>query len=76
MTMLKFNKEVVKLSTKTTMTVQETADFLGVHHDTVYTMVRERQIPFFRVRKRIFFKREVLEEWQLAQMESNFQPVE
>ncbi|WP_406845810.1 helix-turn-helix domain-containing protein [Bacillus safensis] len=60
---------------KSTMNVQETADFLGVHHDTVYTMVKERQIPFFRVRKRIFFKREVLEEWQLAQMESNFQPV-
>lgn len=76
MTMLKFNKEVVKLPTKTTMTVHETADFLGVHHDTVYTMVREKQIPFFRIRKRIFFKREVLEEWQLAQMESNFQPVE
>ncbi|EDW22391.1 helix-turn-helix domain-containing protein [Bacillus pumilus] len=63
------------MPTKSTMNVQETADFLGVHHDTVYTMVKERQIPFFRVRKRILFKREVLEEWQLAQMESNFQPV-
>lgn len=63
------------MPTKSTMSVQETADFLGVHHDTVYTMVKERQIPFFRVRKRIFFTREVLEEWQMSQMESNFHPV-
>lgn len=32
---------------RNTMTVQEVAEYLGVHHDTIYTMVREKEIPHF-----------------------------
>lgn len=46
-----------------TLTVQETADYLGVHTDTIYTMVREKQIPHFRVRRRIFFTVNAIEDW-------------
>ncbi|GLY11345.1 helix-turn-helix domain-containing protein [Pseudobacillus badius] len=46
-----------------TMTVQETADYLGVHTDTIYTMVREKQIPHFRVRRRIFFTVTAIDNW-------------
>ncbi|APB37950.1 helix-turn-helix domain-containing protein [Bacillus coagulans] len=53
-----------------TLTVQEVATYLGVHPDTIYTMVREKQIPFFRVRKRIFFSRESIDKWIAAQENS------
>ncbi|CAF1870871.1 DNA binding domain, excisionase family [Bacillus subtilis] len=32
---------------RNTMTVQEAAEYIGVHHDTIYTMVREKEIPHF-----------------------------
>lgn len=52
------------------MTVQEIADYLGVHPDTIYTMVREKQIPHFRVRRRIFFSIEAINAW-IREQESN-----
>jgi excisionase family DNA binding protein len=35
--------------------VRELAGFLRVSTDSVYAMVREKQIPYFRVRRRILF---------------------
>lgn len=52
---------------RNTLTVQEAADYLGVHHDTIYTMVREKQIPHFRVRTRIFFTKRNIDAWIEAQ---------
>lgn len=49
--------------TRQTMTVQEAADYLGVCTDTIYSMVREKEIPHFRVRRRIFFTRSAINEW-------------
>jgi len=46
-----------------TLTVQEVADYLGVHQDTVYTMVRQKQIPHFRIRRRIFFHKKTIDTW-------------
>jgi excisionase family DNA binding protein len=43
--------------------VRELALFLGVSTDSVYTMVREQQIPYFRVRRRILFYRNAIEKW-------------
>jgi excisionase family DNA binding protein len=45
------------------LSVRELADFLGVSTDSVYTMVREKQIPYFRVRRRILFHRSSVEQW-------------
>lgn len=39
------------------------ADYLGVCTDTIYTMVREKQIPHARVRRRIIFSRETIDAW-------------
>ncbi|WP_338788770.1 helix-turn-helix domain-containing protein [Metabacillus sp. FJAT-53654] len=45
------------------LTVQGVADYLGVHPDTIYNMVREKQIPHFRVRRRILFSVETIDAW-------------
>ena len=45
------------------MTVMQVADYLGVHSDTIYTMVKQRQIPHFRVRRRILFSYETINAW-------------
>lgn len=52
---------------RATMTVKEAAEYIGVHADTIYTMVREKEIPHFRVRRRIFFSRETLDSWMREQ---------
>jgi excisionase family DNA binding protein len=46
-----------------TLTVQDVAEYLGVHRDTIYTMVREKQIPHFKVRRRILFTVESIDAW-------------
>jgi excisionase family DNA binding protein len=45
------------------LSVRELATLLGVSTDSIYTMVREHQIPFFRVRRRILFYRLAIEKW-------------
>lgn len=45
------------------LTVVEAADYLGVHPDTIYKMVRQKQIPHFRLRRRIMFSQEAIESW-------------
>ncbi|WP_367386976.1 helix-turn-helix domain-containing protein [Bacillus vallismortis] len=57
--------------TRNTMYVQEVADYLGVHHDTIYTMVREKQIPHFRVGRRILFTKQTIEAWREAQEQAS-----
>lgn len=53
-----------------TLTAQEVAEYIGVHPDTIYTMVREKQIPHFRVRRRIFFSMETINAW-MRDLEEN-----
>jgi excisionase family DNA binding protein len=48
---------------KITLDVKETASLVGVSTDSIYKMVREKQIPFVQVRKRILFHREKIESW-------------
>ncbi|MFJ8528449.1 helix-turn-helix domain-containing protein [Bacillus sp. NPDC094106] len=46
-----------------TITVKELSAFLGVSIDVVYEQVRKRNIPHFRVGRRILFRIETLEDW-------------
>lgn len=46
-----------------TLTAQEVADYIGVHLETIYTMVRQKEIPHIRVRRRILFNRETIDTW-------------
>ncbi|WP_102274055.1 excisionase family DNA-binding protein [Cytobacillus massiliigabonensis] len=46
-----------------TLTAQEIANYIGVHVDTIYTMVRQKEIPHVRVRRRILFNIETIDAW-------------
>jgi excisionase family DNA binding protein len=48
---------------KITLTVKEVAGLLGVSTDCVYAMVREKQVEFVRVRRRILFHHDVIDAW-------------
>ncbi|MNO15647.1 Helix-turn-helix domain protein [compost metagenome] len=48
---------------KQIITVNELASYLKVSTDSIYAMVREKQIPHIRVRRRILFSRDMIEEW-------------
>lgn len=50
-----------------TMTVHEVADYLGVHHSTIYKLVRKKEIPHIRVGSRILFYEEAITNWMLNQ---------
>lgn len=45
------------------LNVVEIAGCLGLKTSTVYTMVEERQIPHYRIRRQIRFKPSEIEEW-------------
>jgi excisionase family DNA binding protein len=52
-----------------TLTVVEVAEMIGVSQDSIYTMVREKQIPHMRVRARILFRMETICRW-MEQLET------
>ncbi|KMY49201.1 helix-turn-helix domain-containing protein [Peribacillus loiseleuriae] len=54
------------------LTVQNVAEYLGVHPDTIYTMVKQKQIPHFRVRRRILFSTEAINDW-IKKQESQYE---
>jgi excisionase family DNA binding protein len=48
---------------RATLTVAEVSQLIGVSQDSIYTMVREKQIPHVRVRTRILFRKETIHGW-------------
>lgn len=48
---------------KITLTVNDLTKMLGVSAATIYTSVREGDIPHFTVRGRILFNKEVIIAW-------------
>jgi len=54
-----------------TLTVKEVADYLGVHTDTVYKMVKQQQIPYFKIRRRILFTQVSIDAWMAEQENQN-----
>lgn len=48
---------------KITLSVKEVATLLGVTTTTVYTLVREKQVPHARIRGSIVFHRQTIEQW-------------
>ncbi|NRF93611.1 helix-turn-helix domain-containing protein [Paenibacillus frigoriresistens] len=51
------------MQNKTVLSVTELTEVLGVSSDSIYAMVREKQIPHFRVRRRILFHYDAVETW-------------
>lgn len=48
---------------KAMFTVKELSSFLCVSQDSIYAMVREKQIPNVRVRRRILFHKDSIDSW-------------
>lgn len=48
---------------KAVLSVFELSKLLGVSTDTIYAMVRERQVPHIRIRRRILFHADTVVEW-------------
>jgi excisionase family DNA binding protein len=57
---------------KVTMTVTDAAAYIGCHPDTIYNMVRQKQIPHVRVRRKILFRRDALDAWMASQENQNW----
>lgn len=58
---------------KTTLSVKEVAQYIGVHQETIYTLVHMKQIPHFRCGRRILFSKEMLEMWMEDQIRKNME---
>ncbi len=53
------------------LSVIELSEMLGVSPDTVYAMVREKQVPYIRVRRRILFYMDTIVDWLENQTNAN-----
>lgn len=55
---------------RSTLTTIEIATYLGISQDLIFKMVRQKEIPHFRIGRRILFKKEAIEKWIEDRMES------
>ena len=53
---------------RTTLTVDEVAEYLGISKEMIYILCREKRIAHFRIGRRILFKREAIDRWIDSQM--------
>ncbi|EST11117.1 helix-turn-helix domain-containing protein [Sporolactobacillus laevolacticus] len=54
---------------KDRMNTVECAEYIGVSRTTIYTMVRHKEIPFWRARNQIMFSKKVIDDWKLKQQQ-------
>ncbi|WP_277680027.1 helix-turn-helix domain-containing protein [Gracilibacillus dipsosauri] len=54
------------------MTAQQTADYLGVCLDTVYRMARKKEIPHYKIRRRVYFSKTAIDDWIKKQEQVNY----
>lgn len=54
---------------RSTLTVEEVAEYLGISTDMVYKMVREKALVHFRIGRRILFKRDAIDKQIEKQMQ-------
>src|SRR5699024_12763260 len=55
-------------SKRSTLTVTEIAEYIGLSSDMIYILCREKRIPHIRIGRRILFKRAAIDEWLENQM--------
>lgn len=48
---------------KTRLLPQEAAEYLGCRYDKLMQMVRQKQIPHYKIGRRVFFTKETLTLW-------------
>jgi len=50
-------ESLLKLQTDEPLTIERTSEFLGIKKSTIYQLVFERKIPFYKPNKRLFFSK-------------------
>ena len=48
---------------KITIDIKGLCELLGISSTTAYSLVREDKIPYFRIRGKILFNQNVIEDW-------------
>ena len=56
-----------RVGTLQIMTVREVAECLKVHTSTVYRLIRERQLPAFKIGSDYRFDQDAIEKWIVEQ---------
>ena len=54
------------------MTLQEVADYLGLHYLTIYRLIQEKKIPAAKIGGSWRFRKDVLDEWIKSDMHRRF----
>jgi excisionase family DNA binding protein len=57
------------------MTLEEVATYLKLKPQTLYTWAQERKIPAAKLGKEWRFKKSIIDEWILQQMDQKFEKV-
>jgi len=57
------------------MTLEEVAAYLKVKPQTIYTWAQEKRIPAAKLGKEWRFKKSIIDEWFLHQLDSKFDAV-
>ncbi|MBV8056113.1 MAG: helix-turn-helix domain-containing protein [Deltaproteobacteria bacterium] len=53
--------------TKKILTLKQVADYLKVHHVTIYRLVRRKELPAFKIWHRWRFDLELIDQWRVEQ---------
>jgi excisionase family DNA binding protein len=59
-------EQLLIISSKAVLNTREVAIMLGVTEDRVRHLVSARDIPHYRQKNRVYFKKSEIENWQLA----------
>lgn len=57
------------MSERTRLLPEEAAEYIGCRYDKLLQMVRNKEIPHYRIGRRVFFTKEGLDNW-ISSMES------
>jgi excisionase family DNA binding protein len=63
------------IETKTRMMPEEAGRYIGCGYDQILKMTRLKQIPHYRIGRRVFFRRETLDLWIENQENQSVQEV-
>lgn len=69
-------ESLLKLQTDEPLTIERTSEFLGIKKSTIYQLVFERKIPFYKPNKRLFFSKNDLMQWALGNKIKSVQELE
>ena len=60
---IEINKGEVKMQDKQILKPAEAAGYIGCKYGMIMELVRQSRIPYYRIGRRVFFKKEALDKW-------------